>query len=208
MKKRNQESYFFTDETNDLTSANFGWQDTDSALWCVKEGYRNAADKLVDIALREGSRNRQIYLDTYIFPIMFLYRHDLEVSLKLIYHRFFGRIPNGNHDLGKLWNSVFKEIILKIESEEYVKKIEQFNPNCKKFSTKDISIGRIQNIILEIHRADINSDVWRYMVDRSANPYFSGNYSISLPKLQTCMNEVLDVLDYLYTVVSENLSGS
>ena len=36
--------------------AYFGWQDGDLALFGLKEGYKNSADNLVDIALIEGSK--------------------------------------------------------------------------------------------------------------------------------------------------------
>jgi|GEM_PF-6375160 len=64
--------------------AYFGWQDKSTALWGLKEGYKNSADSLVDIALQKGDNET---LDTYIFPVLFLYRHSLEISLKIIYHR-------------------------------------------------------------------------------------------------------------------------
>ena len=61
-------------------SAYFGWQDKDEALYGLREGYKNSADDLVEIAVNSG--NNVKVLDTYIFPILFSYRHCLEISLK------------------------------------------------------------------------------------------------------------------------------
>jgi len=61
-----------------------GWQDGGLALYGLKEGYKNSADNLVEIALTEGSKGDIKTLDTYISPILFCYRHSLEISLKQI----------------------------------------------------------------------------------------------------------------------------
>ena len=61
-------------------SAHFGWQDKDEALFGLREGYKESADRLLEIALENGNNIK--ILDTFIFPIMFLYRHSIEISLK------------------------------------------------------------------------------------------------------------------------------
>ena len=71
--------------------AHFGWQDKDTALYGLREGYKNSADDLVDIAVSNGNNIKT--LDTYIFPVLFSYRHALELSLKHIYLRARGRMP-------------------------------------------------------------------------------------------------------------------
>ena len=63
-------------------SAHFGWQDKDQALYGLREGYKNSADELVEIALDNG--NNPKILDTFIFPILFSYRHSLEISLNIL----------------------------------------------------------------------------------------------------------------------------
>lgn len=99
-------------------SAYFGWQNKDSALYGLREGYKNSADDLVDIAVSRGNIKT---LDTYIFPILFSYRHSIEISLKHIYLRATGNLPKGGHDLLTLWNTVKKEIIDEIiNSDEFI----------------------------------------------------------------------------------------
>lgn len=90
-------------------SAHFGWKDKDQALYGLREGYKNSADELVEIALDNG--NNPKILDTFIFPILFSYRHSLKISLKHIYMRARGTMPKGGHSLLDLWDCVKKEII-------------------------------------------------------------------------------------------------
>ena len=106
----------FIEGTNPNTTAYFGWQDKSTALLGLKEGYKNSADNLVDIALEKADNKT---LDTYIFPILFLYRHSLEISLKLIYYGFFGKVPKG-HELDKLWEKVYDDVIKEINSDVFI----------------------------------------------------------------------------------------
>ena len=61
--------------------AHFGWQDKDEALFGLREGYKESADRLLEIVLENGNNIK--ILDTFIFPIMFLYRHSIEISLNI-----------------------------------------------------------------------------------------------------------------------------
>ena len=63
-------------------SVHFGWQDKYQALYGLREGYKNSADELVEIVLDNG--NDPKILDTFIFPILFSYRHSLEISLNIL----------------------------------------------------------------------------------------------------------------------------
>lgn len=57
-------------------AAYFGWQDKGQALYGLREGYKNSADDLVSLVINSNCDSKM--LDTYIFPIMFLYRHSLK----------------------------------------------------------------------------------------------------------------------------------
>lgn len=43
-------------------SAHFGWQNKDEALYGLREGYKNSADELVEIAVNSGG-NPKILVD-------------------------------------------------------------------------------------------------------------------------------------------------
>ena len=102
-----------------------------------KRDIKIAQMKLVKIAVNSGG-NLKI-LDTYIFPILFLYRHCIEISLKHIYMRAWGKIPRGGHNLLTLWDVIKEEIIDKIIcSEDFVEQGKVCNKeNFIKYNLKD-----------------------------------------------------------------------
>lgn len=57
----------FIEGENPNSRAYYGWQDGGLALFGLKEGYKNSADNLVEIALDEGSEGDIKTLDIY-FP--------------------------------------------------------------------------------------------------------------------------------------------
>lgn len=197
----------FTKGKNPLTSAHFGWQDQVSALWGIKEGYKNAADNLVDIALEKGSIGDRKTLDTYIFPAIFLYRHSLEISLKLIYQRYYGKLPQGGHKLAHLWGKVYDDVIKDINNEEFLEQVKQYKQNFIKYSTDRIDFNELKSNFEEIQNVDKESDVWRYLLKKDGNLYFTSSESIDYLNLKIVMGELFEVLGFFYHIVSEYLSS-
>ena len=118
-------------------AAYFGWQDKGQALYGLREGYKNSADDLVSLVISSNCDSKT--LDTYIFPIMFLYRHSLEISLKHIYQRCYGELPEGGHDLLTLWFTVKRDVIDKfIISEEFVESVKARKENFTLYSLDGI----------------------------------------------------------------------
>ena len=115
--------------------AYYGWQDGGLALFGLKEGYKNSADNLVDIALNEGSKGDIKTLDTYIFPIIFCYRHSLEISLKQIYFRFYCDLPNGKHDLIMLFDNIKEKVIDVFNSSNFIENVKEYKKKFIKYST-------------------------------------------------------------------------
>ena len=202
-------NYIFHTSTNSDDCATIGWQNSDQALWGVKEGFINSANDLVDKVLQESKKNDVRILDTYIFPIMYLYRQSLEVSLKLIYYRSFGEIPSGGHNLSVIWNKIYQKIILGcIKNEEFLDQIKQNKNKFYKFSLEGLDFEKIKQVFIEIQKFDVKADVFRYMVDRNGNTYFDNNQYIIYTDLKTLMNEIYQVLDFIYEVMDEYLSNS
>lgn len=90
-----------TDEFNTLACVNFAWNP-----WVgYAEGFRRAGQVLVDHLARHG--NEQDFL---VYPIVFTYRHALEIALKQVisYGRQLldeqGDFPD-THNLRDLWNT-------------------------------------------------------------------------------------------------------
>lgn len=201
-------------------SAHFGWQDKDQALYGLREGYKNSADELVKIAVN-SSGNLKI-LDTYIFPILFLYRHCIEISLKHIYMRAWGKIPRGGHNLLTLWDVIKEEIIDKIIcSEDFVEQVKLYKENFIKYNLKDIDCNRIRLMIKELQESnqkdaeidpnkkqvDQNAEVWRYLISTDEKLFFFRGHSIDYLVLKKGIDYIYEVLDYIYYIVDEYLSS-
>src|SRR5258708_39733700 len=114
----------FVTAADQASMAYFGWQEGSTALYGLKHGYKNAADNLVNFALEKGAEGDIETLDTYIFPILFLYRHSLEISLKIIYYTLFDEVLEG-HELNKLWDTVLEKVIKRIDTEDFLKEVKQ-----------------------------------------------------------------------------------
>ena len=192
----------FIEGTDRTTAAYFGWQDKSMALWGVKEGYKNSADELVNIALEKADNKT---LDTYIFPALFLYRHSLEISLKLIYHRFFGRVIKG-HELDKLWKKIYDDVVNEINSNDFLERVQEYKEKFIQWSVDDIDFDELKDIFTELQLVDKQSDVWRYLIDNNQSLFFTAGKSVDYLNLKSVFDDVYKKLDYLYFVVSEYLS--
>ena len=200
-------SQVFTNHPNSGELATIGWQNKLSALWGIQEGYKNAADKLVASAIRASKKNNVRVLDTYIFPVMFLYRHSVEINLKLICLRFEGTLPKGNHDLLVLWDHVFNEIVDRTKSEEFRTVVKTYKKNFKIWSTDGIELNKLRNFIVDVQKIDRESDVWRYLLDKDGSLYFEKTRIIEYPEIRKNFHEILNILDYIYDAVDDYLSG-
>ena len=200
-------------------SAHFGWQNKDSALFGLREGYKNSADDLVDIAISNGEDIKT--LDTYIFPILFSYRHSIELSLKHIYLRATGSVPKGGHDLLVLWDIVKKEIIDDmINSEPFLDQVKTYKNNFVKYSLNGISLERMRCLLKELQESnqktpeinpsnkqiDQNAEVWRYLISTDDQLFFSCSHSIDYLVLKESFDYIYEVLDFIYHIVDEYLT--
>lgn len=194
-------------------SAFFGWENKDDALYGLREGYKNSADELVETVLKYGSDVKK--LDTFIFPIIFSYRHSIELSLKHIYLRAFGRLPLGGHNLISLWDVVNKDIVEKmILSESFVEKVKNYKKRFFKYSLDDISLSNLRLLIKELQKAnqqneeviknnkqvDDNAEVWRYLMSTDGELFFKCSHSVDYVCLRESMN-------YIYHIIDEYLSS-
>jgi hypothetical protein len=146
--KRSDKPFVVGDDPFDNANiANDGF----TRLALMMEGYKSAADLMVEAAA-DGQPKRQIL----VFPILFNYRHFIELSLKYQLAQFgpaVGIEPNWNsHDLAKLWVA-FLEMIERYGTED-----------------RDDVDPIVESIILEFAKIDPASYSYRYPVDRQGNP--------------------------------------
>ena len=146
------------------------------------EGYKSSADLLVKNALE--SKNIKI-LDTFIFPIMFLYRQYLELELKWIIIRFLEEnactkkkiLKDISHNLIKAWR-IAKPIML-----EYTEKKEK----------DDVKI--VEEYINQFHRMDKGSFSFRYPIMKNLDRIFNKEKKVNLKIILLRMNELYHFFD-------------
>lgn len=214
-KGRKKFMKIFEDTGKMQQSAYFGWQDKNDALLGLREGYKNSADDLVDIALENGNSNKT--LDTYIFPILFSYRHSIELSIKHIYMRAKGSLPKGGHDLLILWNKVKREVIDElINLDDLETQVEIY-----KKEMAGIPFSKIFNLLKELQESnqsdeevnpsnkqiDQHAEVWRYLMTADCELFFTCSHSIDYVVLKEGFNFLYDVLDYIYEMTDKCLSS-
>jgi hypothetical protein len=134
--------------TKALGIAKLNWAGPDS--WCVyADGYKRAAELLIE-------RTKNIYeTNTVIFPILALYRHYVELSLKEIiaYGQYLdgkGSIPDNEHDLKQLWAC----------AKNYI----------RKSYTAFEQLSRIEQLVYEIYDLDPTSQGARYPYVKHVKP--------------------------------------
>ncbi|MEM9509898.1 MAG: hypothetical protein AAGA16_19810 [Cyanobacteria bacterium P01_E01_bin.35] len=140
-------------------------------------GYKDAADLLVEsVAKREGTA------DSLIFPIVFLYRHYLELRLKSLLHD--GNIlldrdyrQKSEHQLSKLWLRA-REILAELFPNE-----------------EGIQLEAMDSLIEQFEKVDPRSTSFRYPKD------FKGNNSVKqdLPKVN--LRNLAEVVEGMSTIL-------
>ena len=133
-------------------------------------GYKEAADLLVDsIANQKGSA------DSLIFPIVFLYRHYVEIRLKSLLHdghRLLDREHKhkSEHQLSKLWPKV-RSIL------------DELWPNDEGEDLK-----AMDSLIAQFEEVDPRSTTFRYPKD------FDGNNSLNLDTPRVNLRNLAEVV--------------
>jgi hypothetical protein len=140
-------------------------------LVLMTDGYKQAGDLMTRQALKESAAR-----DFLVFPILFAYRHFLELSLKYMLATFGGRVsiePNWNdHDLVVLAKSFFEML--------------------DRYGTPDPDDADsvIASIIAEFAKIDPRSYSNRYPVDRNGNPLPVTQAALDLANLADVMEGV------------------
>ena len=142
-----------------------------SRLALMTDGYKRTCDLMV-----EAAGDDKWARDTLVFPIIFNYRHFLEVSLKYLlatYGPAVGVAPNWrSHDLATLWGSVL-EMLDKYGSAD-----------------TDEADPVVGEIILEFAKIDPGSYAYRYPVDRHGRLLPVAQTDLHLSTLADVMNGV------------------
>lgn len=148
-------------------------------------GYKEAADLLVEsVATGEGTA------DFLIYPIVFLYRHYLELRLKSLLHdgnRLLNRDykQKSVHPFSKLWPEV-KKILVELWPNE-----------------EDDQLKAMDSLIEQFQTVDPNSTSFRYAKDlKGENSLKIGSGVLNLRNLAEVVGAMSTILDGSATAIS------
>lgn len=146
-------------------------------FFLLTEGYRQAADILVNHVINNGTDQ-----DTLVYPIVFLYRHNLELSFKEIIREGWLLLNEGQdfrklHDLQILWHEV-KNVIKKLW------------PDAEETEEE----GIIEHIVNEFKRNDQYSASFRYPENYKREEFLADLQYINIRHLSSMIQKASDFL--------------
>lgn len=160
----------FTEAANPEENATIS-EDEFTRLVLMTDGYKLAGDALVEQAAESPSDRAML-----VFPVLFNYRHFLELSLKyqLATHGPVVGIEANwtSHDLGRLWLA-------------FVQMLEHYGTQ-----DPDAADPIVGEIILEFSKIDPDSYSNRYPVDRKGIPVPVSKAALDLANLADVMGAV------------------
>lgn len=158
--------------------ANVGWVQSRKDFFGYVEGYRRAAETLFE------SLEHTLYSPEFmVWPLAFLWRHFIEISLKDIIAT--GKVLQGGdgkfktvHPLGKLWEDARKEIEATISGDP-----AQFK--------------HVEVIIREFDKIDEKGDGFRYpLAKNGVDPSLCSDHpSVNLASMHEAMVELANYFD-------------
>ncbi|MCE5199369.1 MAG: hypothetical protein ABFD54_09590 [Armatimonadota bacterium] len=153
------------------------------------EGYRLAADTIVEHVTQRCRRG----VDLLVYPIVFLYRHHLELRLKSLImdgKQLYNDLPEfpKTHKIDILWKEC-REILEKVW------------PNGPKEE-----LDAVEACITEFNTIDPKSEAFRYPVNRQEAPILPSELkTINIRHLADSMAKVANLLDGAHCGISEYL---
>ena len=154
-------------------------------------GYKEAADRII-INVIENSDD--VLFDTIVYPVMFLYRHYLEIMFKELLEEFRSlhskeystdKDPIGKHNLTNIWQELRQIIEAAWGQEENLSFFED-----------------VGNRVDEFHKIDEKSMAFRYPFDRKNAPFFPVEEKV----LKINLIQVKNIIDAITDVFNGSIS--
>lgn len=150
--------------------------------------YKEAADYLVDSLI---ATNDPTSIDRKIYPLVFMYRHYVELEMKTLYlHRgkldFNRWIKNRGHDLMRIWKTIRQEIL-------------DGNPMIE-----ETDINNTEKYIEQLDDIDKGSFNFRYPFDKNMNPVFNESMKLNIRHLKHGITEIEAFFTGIFEVTNEN----
>lgn len=151
--------------------------------------YKDAADSLV-----EAMANRQVPPDSAIYPLLFLYRHTLELQLKLMLksaRSLTGKESKNydKHPLMPLWSEL-RHLLKELGLER-----------------SDVEANAVHGFIRQLHDIDPESMAFRYAMTNSGKDHLPDVTHINIRHLREVLNSVFVWLNGTYNWIGEMDSG-
>ena len=148
-------------------------------------GYKYAADVLIAHVEQTGRVAHKLGP-----PIVFLYRHHLELALKQLARECFkmlGRneVAPWGHRLDQLWRLCLSLLVEVSAGDTTAEEVEQTT-----------------RLIHEFCRADPTSETFRYPEDKQGNPSLSGVGDVDLERVREVVGKISLLLDCISTDLS------
>jgi len=153
--------------------------------FAYQTGYMDAADILV-----KHYDHRSPSTNFLVYPIVFLYRHHLELILKDLIRDGEGLLREpfthwNSHDLTRMWRPI-RDIVKLVWP-----------------GASDGCLTVVDTCIGEMNAHDPRSDAWRYPVDKEGGANLGALSRFDLPNLQDVMHRLCDFLDLVYEAVHQ-----
>lgn len=169
-----------------------GWCNTADLTWThfpghlYAIGYKDAAD-----GLKFAISNRLTSLDSAIYPLVFLYRHGLELQLKLLLP-IAGRVAQvkvtsdlHRHELMPMWRELRRLLIV-------------IDPAMDE---KDLIA--MESFIEELHEVDPSSFAFRYSTNKKGEVTLPGLQHINIEHLSEVLDSVFMMLGGIHDWLGE-----
>ena len=160
-------------------------------------GYSKAANVLLDVVISD--KGVHLWVDDFIYPICFNFRHSIELRLKDICLNYISKIfsiknkrfefnHTGTHDIGIIW--------------EFVK-----NNSAAVERRTLFFIEKINEFIVELSRIDATGQVFRYPYSNESKKHLTKESIINIIVLKKQFNMVEGVLKKFSDFMSEVLDN-
>ncbi|MBI3304110.1 MAG: hypothetical protein HYZ72_18765 [Deltaproteobacteria bacterium] len=179
----------FYDQHSDASNFVISWtREPRNDFGIFSKGYTRAAERLATLLL-EAPR----FSDYEAYPVVFLYRHALELSLKHVIYRSvelaayryiddIGDRLHNVHDLFRLAKTASASLTLLFPEDEFLRKVASI----------------IDNTCAELSELDPDSYAYRYPIDKKGRPSTKKNQRVNLAAFATHMSSLLEDLDTVH----------
>lgn len=197
LEKISKTDKIFDFDNNDTRLCSyFGWEFNNShAFYNYVVGYKKAADATYEAFEKAVISSDIETTDTICYPLVFLYRHIMELLLKFSYIRIktirtsedIKSFLNKNHDLQKLWDSV------KIDFGRLSKRLgDDFNSEA------------IEHYISEFIKYDQKSMAYRYPIEKNLDRFHGKGQYLNIPLLKKSMDKFFYYMVHIVDRLSDN----